>query len=225
MTVGPQSLSPGRPFLIELMGLPGAGKSTVFEALRKRNDRINTMPILRRKPHAPVLARHLVAILATLVRRRALGFHWSRDALVMMAYLQALPSVLEGPHRPLGDALVFDQGPIFSLTRPALLDERLEEWWEAMFAEWRSLLDAVVWLEAPDQILLERISARSKHHRLKGCPEAAALEVLARNRAVYDSVLARLHLGSHPPTILRFDTDRRAPDEIVDELLALIPAR
>lgn len=216
---------PPRPFLVELMGLPGAGKSTVFEALRSRNERIGSRPILTRRSHAPLLVRELVAVLATLVRRRALGRHWSRELLMMAAYLGALPPVLEGPRSPDRDAIVFDQGPIFSLTRPAILDERLREWWESALATWRSLLDAVVWLEAPDAILLERINARPKQHRFKVGEQAAALEALAQDRAAYDFALSRLQAADGSPAILRFDTSHQAPGEIVDAILTVIPAR
>lgn len=214
-----------RPFLIELMGLPGTGKSSLLEALCNRNNRIASRPILSRGAHATVLAGELVKVLAMLVRRRALGRQWSPERLVMTAYLRALPRVLEGPRAPDRDAVVFDQGPIFSLTRPVLLDERLRDWWDSTFAAWRSLLDAVVWLEAPDAILLERINARPKPHRFKGGADGAALDMLAQNRAAYDFALSRLEAPGRSPAILRFDTSRQPAEEIAEAILTVIPAR
>ena len=214
-----------RPFLIELAGLPGTGKSSVFDALRSRNGRIARRPILSRGPHATVLAGELVRVVAMLARRRALGRQWNMERLVMAAYLRALPRVLEGPRAPDRDAIVFDQGPIFSLTRPVLLDERLRDWWDSTFDAWRSLLDAVVWLEAPDAVLLERINERPKPHRLKGGADGAALETLAQNRAAYDFALSRLESPGRSPAILRFDTSRQSAEEIVEAILTVIPAR
>jgi hypothetical protein len=214
-----------RPFLIELVGLPGTGKSSVFETLCSRNGRIAGRPILSRGAHAPVLAGELARILGMLVRRKALGRQWSLERLVMAAYLRALPRVLEGPRAPDRDAVVFDQGPIFSLTRPVLLDERLRDWWDTTFAAWRSLLDAVVWLEAPDGVLLERINSRAKPHRIKGGADGAALKTLAQNRAAYDFALSRLEAPGRSPAILRFDTSRQPAEEIVEAILAVIPAR
>ncbi len=205
--------------VVELVGLPGSGKSTIFEAVRSRDDEIATIPILKHRPYTGVLARHLAATLATLVHRRALGRHWSRELVVMMAYIRALPPVLGGRHRPRGKALLFDQGPIFTMSRPALRDERLAGWWERSLATWRSLLDVVILLDAPDAALLERIDARSKEHRLKGNARTAALEALAQDRAVQEAVLERFAGG---PQILRFDTSRRSAEEIADEVLAVI---
>ena len=139
----------------------------------------------------------------------------------MMAYLQALPRALRGRE----GIVVFDQGPIYFLTRPILLDERLGSWWQRTFDTWSSLLDAVVWLEAPDAVLLDRINARGKLHRLKGSEDQAAFEVLAQGRRAHEGAIARLDGQAPTPAILRFDTSERSADEIVDEVLEqLAPA-
>jgi hypothetical protein len=159
---------------------------------------------------------HLARVLATLARRRALGRQWNWERLRMMAYVQALPHALS---RRDGPIVVFDQGPIYFLTRPILLDERLSGWWQRTFDRWSGLLDVVVWLEAPDAVLLERIDARDKEHRLKGRRDHAALAVLAQSRRAHEDALARLDGRSPAPTILRFDTSRRSADQVVDEVL------
>jgi cytidylate kinase len=87
------------------------------------------------------------------------------------------------------------------------------------------LLDAVVWLEAPDEVLLDRINAREKHHRMKGGVDSMAREALARSRATYELALRRLEASDRSPTILRFDTSRQATDEIVEAILGVIRTR
>jgi anion-transporting ArsA/GET3 family ATPase len=192
------------------------GKSTIFEGLVGRDGRIRPMPILRRSPYVIGLVWHLAGVVITLTRHRALSRQWTMRGLVMMAYLQALPRALRA--RGL-EIVIFDQGPIFFLTRPLLLDERLGAWWQRTFERWSSILDVVVWLEAPDPVLLERIDARSKHHRIKGRRDQAALDVLAESRRAYSDALARLEGQARAPMILRFDTSLRSADEVVDEVL------
>jgi hypothetical protein len=186
-----------------------------------RDERIRPRPVLGHGPYAVVLAWNLVTVFVMLARRRALRLPWNRERLLMMAYLQALPRALRGRQ----GIVVFDQGPIYLLTRPILLDERLASWWQRTFDAWSSLLDAVVWLEAPDAVLLERINARSKVHRLKGRQDQAALEVLAEGRRAHQDAIRRLDGRASTPAILRFDTSRRSAEQIVDDVLEqLAPA-
>src|SRR4051794_13870597 len=113
--------------MVELVGPPGAGKTTIFKALRSRDQGIATMPSLRRKPYRGVLARHLASTLATIARHRALGRRWSRESLMNMTYVRGLPPVLGEPDWS-QEVVVFDQGPIFTLSRPFARDDRLALW-------------------------------------------------------------------------------------------------
>ena len=207
--------------LLELAGLPGAGKSTIYELLLARDPRIVPMPILRRPPYRAVLARELAAALGTLARTGALNRRWDRELVVMMAYLRALPRVFDGPHRPDADLLVFDQGPLYTLCRPVLRDLRLADWWDETAATWRGRLDAIAWLDAPDDVLAERIDTREKAHRLKH-GGIAVTDTLRRDRAVYMTALRRLTDGPGAPQVLRVDTSETAPEAAVDTLLAAV---
>ncbi len=204
--------------LVELVGPPGAGKSTVLEALRRHED-VALMPILRRT-HRAALAAGLVWALGAVGRRGALSRRWSFELLVMTAYLRALVPVLEGPRRPRGHTLVFDQGPLYTLSQPLLRDQRLSAFRRAELDRWRARLDVVVWLDAPDATLAERIDTRAKAHRYKGAAEAEVIAGLAADRAVYAEVLDRLEAGNGGPSVLRFDTSRQSAGEIATAVLA-----
>ena len=166
--------------LVELVGPAGAGKSTVFQALVSRRGDVETMPVLSRRPYTGVLLTSLLSVLAMLVRRKALRQR-TREQVVMMGYLQALPRVLD-KRQPRERIVVFDQGPIYFLTRPSLHDERLRDWRDRMVDTWSSRLDAVVWLDAPAEILIDRINSRDKSHALKGRPDEVARERVAASR-------------------------------------------
>jgi hypothetical protein len=139
-----------------------------------------------------------------------------------MAYLEALPRALAGDGSRASRTVVFDQGPIFFLTRPSLQDPRIRPWAERTFEAWADLLDVVVWLDAPDHVLRERIDARSKDHRIKGGHDEAVFSFLAESRAVYASTVARARSATRPPVVLSFDTSRRSADAIVEDVLAAL---
>lgn len=210
--------------LVELMGLPGAGKSTVYAGLLRERPAIVTIPILSRRPYAATLARHLLGAAGTLVRRRALSREWSPRLVIMMAYVRALPPALAGRHAPSGAVLLFDQGPIYTLMRGPLRHERLASWWAESLESWRGLLDVVVWLDAPSGVLAGRIDSRDEPHRLKGVGHSAALAGLARDREVYERVLSQLEAGPGGPVVLRFDTSRMTGEEVVAAVLEHVGA-
>ena len=210
------------PVLVELMGLAGAGKSTVFDDLVQRRPWIEPRPVLRRREHAAVAVRHTVSVIATLASRGALRRVASPQDVKLMTYVQAIPEVLDRDEDADERTIVFDQGPVFLLTRPRMRDERLDEWWNEMFDAWASRLDVVVWLDAPDDVLLERINVRPKWHALKGRESTGACEVLTEARATYEDALARLASRADGPLILPFDTSREPADDIVDAVLTVL---
>jgi broad-specificity NMP kinase len=202
--------------LVELAGLPGAGKSTIFDLLLARDPQIAPMPILRRGPHRGVLARELVRTAARLARRRALDRSWNRELLVMAAYLDALPPVLAERD----GVVVFDQGPIYALCRPQMRDPRLSGWRDERLARWAGLLDLVVVLEAPDTVLVERVNAREKAHRLKGVDDPST--ALRHDHEVLEAALSRVAAVRDPARILRVDTGTLRADAAADEILNAI---
>lgn len=162
---------------------------------------------------------HLLALVTMALRHRMLSRSES-GTLRALAYLRALPHVLEG--WPGGRVIVFDQGPIFLLTRHDVLEEPLAAWRAQTFDTWNALLDVIVVLDAPNAVLVDRINTRSKEHRVKGAPGHAALDFVARSRAVYDEALSRLAAHGSGPAILRFDTSVNSVAEIVDQIIAVL---
>lgn len=210
----------GGAVTVELVGPAGAGKSTIFASLVRRGG-IRGMPVLSRSRWAPLLLAELLRAVSTIVRAGAVGRQWNGDRLMMMAYLQALPRVLARPRTAATRAVVFDQGPIFFLTRPVFQDPRLRAWRERTFQLWFSVLDAVVLLEAPDHVLIDRVNAREKVHRMKGRPEPAALEFIADGRAAFDHAIRAFEVQA-PGTLARFDTSRCSADDVAEAILALL---
>ncbi len=73
------------------------------------------------------------------------------------------------------------------------------------------MLDAVIALDAPDEILVERIRSRPEHHRIKAESHSAAQSFLERYRTAYREIIEKIGAG---PRLLQVDTSRSSPDEV-----------
>jgi hypothetical protein len=140
----------------------------------------------------------------------------------MMMYLQALPRILARRNSEGGKVIVFDQGPLYFLTRSSLTDARLATWRAQMVDVWAPLLDIVAFLDAPDALLRERINTRSKWHALKGDDDGSALDVLRATRIIYEDAIGEFASRPSRPNVLRFDTSRLSAGEIARAILSAV---
>ena len=125
--------------------------------------------------------------------------------------------------------VTFDQGPVYTMARlqqTALLaaeGSRLRRWWELKLDEWSRTLDLLVLLDAPNEILIERIRRRSKSHVAKAQSDDSAGGLLMNERAQYETA-ARALGERRAMQILRFDTSVRSVDEITSQMMTALRA-
>jgi thymidylate kinase len=210
--------SPGPPRLpgraVEVVGPPGAGKSTLTAALARAYQRVAVVERYGGGPGLAGLMRSAAAVVAVA------GPETDRQRLRWMARLEASAGVLE---RRRGDApvVLFDQGPVYTMARlwgsagAAAARRRYARWFDVKLRLWGDLLDLVVVLDAPDEVLLARIRGREKPHATKAAPDPLARAVVGRERAAYAGVLGALGALGSGPVIVRLDG--RCP---VEEMVA-----
>lgn len=224
---GNQAIKQKPPFIVELVGLAGAGKTTLGRALAQHDAKITVAADLelRKKEHVPIFVGQVPFLLPLFLRRCRRPSRWfTWDEIKAMTYLKAWPRVLSQQASNDGTVILLDHGPIFKLaTLNAFGPERLkspgfEPWWQNMFKQWAFTLDIVIWLNAPTNILVERINARNQRHVVKGRPEEEVYNFLRRYQTSYEQVMA--HLTAYgKPMLLQFDTNQVSIEQIIDEVL------
>ena len=206
---------------LELVGPAGSGKSTLYRALALRSPAIAPGVPFGSLGHVRFGLRQVASLLPAWLA--------SGDRFLDENELRSLSYVVgwaEGVERGSAGATlaVFDHGPLFRIARLRAFGPRLVEsaafrrWSEAAVRRWARLLEAVVWLDAPDALLAERIDARDERHRMKGREAGETRRFLAHYRATYDALLAEFAAAGGPEPI-RVDTSREAPDAIAARLL------
>ena len=213
--------------LIEIAGPAGCGKTTLVEALAARIS--FRSGVTSCGPSCLPLALRLLPLLPS-------GYVWDefkhgripRDTLRSLVYVEAWLLEQSRRDRADTDAVLFDHGPFFRL---ATIREfgpgggaGIRRWWESMRDSWSETMTLVVWLDASDDVLLERIRSRDRDHACKQMGNDEARAWLGRYRDGFDSALAVLE-QRRPADIARFDTSSRTPDEIAESLCELIEER
>ena len=207
--------------LLEIVGVAGAGKTTLLTTLKRRDPSVFTDVMVSKLRRMELLIRHTARFLPAFLCRAPRGRWLSWDELRAMAYLEGWQRVAFGDRT---SAIVFDHGPIFRLVQlrefgpPLAASPAFGAWWNAARRAWARALDLVVWLDAPDTVLLPRIDGRDQRHVVKHKPIATALEFLASYRRGYEKLLAEMSYEGHL-RLIRFDTSRVAPEAIAEEVL------
>ena len=227
MTVGHTTAR--KPLIMELVGPAGAGKTTLSRTLSHRSSaiQIGSEIELRKFKYIPIFLTIAISLLPFFLLQFLHGQKFSWDEIKYLVYLKGWSEVLKQEARRKDAAVLLDHGPVFKLATlhefgpEKLRSARFEEWWDAMFKQWASTLDIVVWLDAPDSVLENRINSRDQRHLVKGKSEQEAARFLARYRKSYEQTLAKLktHGG---PFLLQFDTSQTSIEKVADEIISAI---
>jgi shikimate kinase len=224
------NVSTQKPVIImELVGPAGAGKTTLTRALSRRNGtiQIGSEIELRKIKYLPFFVGNLISLLPVFLRQFDHGRFFTWDEIKALVYLKGWSRVLVQEAGNCDAAILLDHGPVFKLATlyefgpEKLKANGFEPWWNTMFKHWASTLDIVVWLDAPDPVLEQRINSRDQRHLVKGKSESEVGHFLARYRASYEQVLAKLRSDGRP-LMLRFDTSRTNIEQVADEILSTL---
>ena len=211
----------------EIVGPAGAGKSTLSRALRERDSRVRTGLSVWGLPPL-LLAANAFTSLPILVGfyRGGRRLTWGEVNLVIR--LNALHQLLgrksyKRDHR----ALLRDEGTVFALVKlhafgrggAAPETSRLDAWSRSLLRRWAERLDAVIWLDAPDEILARRIRERDKPHRMKGGTDEEIYAFLARYRRSYEQVISEL-TGLGGLKVFRFSAGQESPERMAEIVLS-----
>ena len=214
-----------RPFLVEITGVAGAGKSTLTRTLCNgagdfhRGAFIHTRTPSHLMYVARSIPRLLPILIANLTRKPRLSWPDFKLLVYVTEWSRFLGRQAEYRH----GVVLLDQGPMYALVRLKMQGRGVASspsflrWWNEMLAMWTNTLSAIVWLDAADGVLQTRIQERAQAHTMQGEPEELGREFIARYRVAFEASLRDIG-EEEEPRLLRFDTSDTSTDLVAAEI-------
>ena len=218
-----------RAVIVELVGPAGAGKTTLAAGVSATDRTVLSGLSLWGLPRRDLM-RSAVSLAPT-VAAAALGGSKSRlrgGEIAQMIRLGALRRAVSREaqrHR----VLLLDEGPVFALSWLDVFFSRNSDrvpaaWRRRVVADWSRLLDVVVFIDASDVTLAERIRTREKSHMVKDRSDAEIYGFSAGFRKAFDRVIAELARAGHL-IVDALNTDRLPVEQSASRLLSTLKQR
>jgi thymidylate kinase len=199
--------------VVELAGPAGSGKTTVAAHLMQTDETFGPGRL-----HIPLHRFVLDAcrLLPTFARMRGTRADIQRKDVKRMLYLSAMSRTVERARRS-GSyrVLLLDEGPVYMLARMRALAGAIEssgyrKWVQNALEWWGRELDVVALLDAPNEVLVQRIRGRSDPPPVARLTDHELSRFLTRYRAVYEQIVGEL-AQSGPVRVVRIATDGVPP--------------
>jgi shikimate kinase len=221
-----------RSYVIELVGPAGAGKTSLaFAMSHMKNQIIYSNPPnfhdLNKLPFFAVNAFQTVPHLAQYVLTQKFS-QQTPTQIVSMVILNGWYRCLYKKQTQSGEILLLDQGPVYLLTdlfeinSEVFQSNNYKKWRENMYQQWAHTLDLVIWLDAPDSVLISRINEREKQHIMKERSEREVHRFLSRSRRALDQTVLKLSQINRSLKIIEFDTSEGSPVLITSQILVCL---
>lgn len=220
---------PGKGIVVEIVGPAGAGKTSLYQALGRYTEAIQleNFPDVHKTADAPFFILNGLRLIPSLLR---LDRHDSRQLtrreFAWMTILNGWSALLRKGSNQCNKILLLDQGPVYLLAEVRLFgpeylrQEAAEKIWQDFYSLWKNTLHMVVYLDAPDQILFDRIRNRQQEHIVKTQPASIVYEFLGRYRNEYELILSNLTAHKADLRVLRFETGQQPLQDIKNQFLA-----
>lgn len=215
--------------IVEIIGLAGAGKTTLARTLCQQDKKVVPGERIQVKNvrYIPFFVRHAFLSLPIIFSQARLDRCFTWDELKKVIYLKGWHRVLKQQRWNNNAVIIIDHGPIFELAKlygfgpDRLKSQKFEKWWDSMFNQWAHTLDLVVWLDAPEEILIKRIRSRERQHSVKESPTQEACDFLVRYQSAYEYVISKV-TDLRDIKVFRVDTDCQSQKDIISQVLQAI---
>ena len=212
--------------IAEIIGPSGAGKSSVSAYLDGAGTGIRAGVTIWGLPMRLIAGssiRSIPKIARVIVGRRRVRIAELKQVIRLEAFYRYLTA---GKSNAEPGLLILDEGAVFALAKlradlNGTPQGRMYEQWESeQLDRWARLIDTVIWLDAPDDLLIQRINGRDKQHRMKNRPHSEVIAFLNDYRQAYESIVRELE-RRRSVHVYKYQTADIVSSSLADEILAI----
>jgi adenylate kinase family enzyme len=209
----------------QLAGVAGAGKSTLLKAMMKKNGNIRPFPIPPKVIYLPSLLRIFIKWLPLYLVQSRNNRWFTLQEIRNMGYLDTWLSFSRSKSQTRQNIFVLDPGSVHWLASlqtfgPQITKHpRYQTWWKRKFNQWSSGLDAIIWLDAPDDICLQRVLSRDEWHEIKEMSVDNALSEERCYRNCYEQLIPEM-ASYNAMKLFHFRTDQISTEQMVDQIFS-----
>jgi hypothetical protein len=208
------------PHIIELAGVAGAGKSTLLKALQKKNSHIKPFPYPAKVIYIPFLFRIFLTWLPVHLKNYRNSRWFTLQEIRNMAYLDTLLSSIHSKPRNKENIYVLDPGSVHWLSSLQAFGPQItryplyQSWWKNKLEQWSSGLDAIIWLDAPEDVCLQRVLSRDEWHEIKEMDIEDAKAEVRCYRDYYEQIIPQI-AHQYSTKVFHFHTDQISTEQMV----------
>jgi hypothetical protein len=218
------------PHIIELAGIAGAGKSTLLKAMKQRDDRIKTLPLPSKVSYLPFLVKTALTWLPLYLNKYRNGRWFTLQEIRNMGYLDTWISFIRSQAPTKESIIVVDPGSVYWLSSlqdfgPEITkDPKYRSWWKNKYEQWSSALDVIIWIDAPEDLCLQRVLSRDEWHEIKYIPAKDAQMQLKGYRECYERIIPGM-AAQGSSKVFHFRSDQTSTQQMVDQIFSEIDLR
>jgi hypothetical protein len=212
-----------RPLVVEVIGATGTGKSSLCRALHQRDATIHSGLEIWRLPHSWLLANGLLRMPTLLQCWHSCGRScWEEMNHIVRLHALSWWLSLESSRGyrilPLQEGAVYVLAWLYAFGHEGARRGCMERWWRVALERWAATLDVIVWLDAPDALLAQRIRTRWGTHPYADWEDQPLYEFFAQWRSGYQYVVSQL-IEAGGAKVMNIATDQEPIGRLADTIL------